>query len=183
MPTKLKTKGFRKKLTRQEKLRRQMMRELAERNGQAFVAEALARTPIAPQSTSAIWGENGNVEHLSVPVRTPNWGYSVSGWKKAAQRTRIAFNAPHMGGVSEGRASIRVMKGTTLLRTTLENGTSHITTIEEGGTLPPLPPINEEHQIQAANMLSGGMRMANREAKVSMHKVGRKMREQWRPRG
>ena len=183
MPAKLKTKGFRKKLTRVERDRRKTAREVAQRNGQAFVAEALGRTPVAPRTTSAIWAEDGSVEVLDMPQQTPHWGYSVSGWKKAAQRTRIAFNAPHMGGVSQGRASIRVMKGTTLLRTTLENGTSHITTIEEGGTLPPLPPINEEHQIQAANMLSGGMRMANREAKVSMHKVGRKMREQWRPRG
>jgi len=177
----LKTKGFRQKLSRIEKDRRKMARKLAEANGAAFVEEAIRRTPLAGPTTKYTWDPSGGIIEHESPVATPNYGYSVSGWKAAARRVRVSFFAPHAGGYKEGEASIKMEKGTTIVRARLENHTSFIQTLDQGGTLPPLPPIAEKHAVQAANMLSGGIRAARRAAKRNQSEIAAKrLRKAWK---
>jgi hypothetical protein len=165
MGIKVKKKGFRKKLTRIEKERKKLGRKLAVENGKAFLLEALDRTQVADGMTSATYGEGGVVIHHEIPVQTPNFGYSISGWKKAARRLRVPFFAPHEGGFQQGSATIKQVKGDSLIRATLINETSFIGILDGGGTMPAFPPINSPHGIEAGNILGGGIRAATRAAK------------------
>jgi len=180
MSARLKTKGFKKKLSRVEKNRRKIGLKIAKANGTSFVIEAINRTQLADPTTTATYGEGGQVIEHTAPVPTPNYGFSVSGWKKAANRLRVPFWAPHIGGSQLGRASIKMIKGTTVHRIILENSTLHINTLNAGGTLPPLPPVNRPHSVTAGNILSGGIQTAARAARQNHRTISRtELRKAW----